>query len=270
MSVEAGGGVVESVVVEGRPKVGLGYPTVSSVPEVVPAVMADLSVFSGGVHSKTSDSEVVGELRSGERGVNGGGEDGAPACVDKQAASMGAAILDIAVGESWDENRDVTRQHGGFGVGRGRWDGKTEFVLENACVTHGVGGCYSCTGAVLDLEVELIDIPVEGVVVGSAGAGFPGYRPVSKPVVVDYVMSGGERFDRPCGSHCGRYHKLGGSNVQLNPCTFFDECFSYPEGVDPKAGYIFKGVSQGFSIVDKGYTKSYECLNYSSIEMPGA
>ena len=58
---------------------------------------------------------------------------------------------------------------------------------------------------------------------------------------------------------------MSGCRTQLNPCVFFDECFPLSGGADPNAGYIFRGISEGFRIVDDDFVDSYSCRNYDSI-----
>ena len=73
-------------------------------------------------------------------------------------------------------------------------------------------------------------------------------------------------YVKPCGDgSCPVYHELAGVPIQLNPCAFFEECFSHPSGIDPRAGFIFEGVRDGFRIVDDSFCGSYFCENYQSI-----
>ena len=94
----------------------------------------------------------------------------------------------------------------------------------------------------------------------------PLYRSVQIPVVVASVGEGDDKVDRPCGIECRGNHELGGMGLQLNPCVFFDECYSHKQGVDPEADFIFKGVLNGFTIVDEEFIDEYFRTNYSSIE----
>ena len=76
----------------------------------------------------------------------------------------------------------------------------------------------------------------------------------------------GVRCSRPCGiGACVGSHYLAGVKTQLNPCSFFEECFCSVEGVDVNASYIFKGVLEGFQILDEDFEGSYSCSNYDSI-----
>ena len=83
------------------------------------------------------------------------------------------------------------------------------------------------------------------------------------------VDSAAGYYVRPCplGS-CSGVHELEGVPIQLNPCAFYDECFSNLSGRDPNADYIFTGVRDGFKIVDDTFGGSYACNNYSSILDP--
>ena len=72
---------------------------------------------------------------------------------------------------------------------------------------------------------------------------------------------------RPCGPVCNGVHYLSGCTLQLNPCVFFDECYS-TFGQDINANYIFSGVSEGFKIMDDSFDGKYFCSNYSSILCP--
>ena len=83
---------------------------------------------------------------------------------------------------------------------------------------------------------------------------------------IQEVSLDGDVFYRPCDmSTCSRNHSLGGVQIQLNPCAFFAECFCHPNGIDEQASYIFQGIRDGFTIVDREFGGSYFCSNYSSI-----
>ena len=262
-------GQVESICVEGSPITGLGCPTYSSA-VVVPAVMADFSIFSGSPSNKASDSEAVVGVLSVKTEDNERIRVVSEGVVDKSSILVGAAILNPVWDESSAEISDVTYKDGGFGVDVRRGGDKPKFVVQNVCNIHGVGGCYSCGGAVLDPDVELSEVVADGVVVGSNGGIAPNYRSVRVPNIVNKMQWKGQDYARPCGLQCGNCHELGGLNTQLNPCVFFDECFNHPGGVDDKAVYLFTGVRDGFKIVDEGYSESYERSNYSSIIKPEA
>ena len=80
------------------------------------------------------------------------------------------------------------------------------------------------------------------------------------------IVLDGETFSRPCDvGTCSSRHMLDGVPIQLNPCSFFEECFCHPAGIDENASYIFKGVRDGFDIIDKDFEGSYFCSNYQSI-----
>ena len=84
----------------------------------------------------------------------------------------------------------------------------------------------------------------------------------------DRILSvdiGDKSYTRMCGLECQGSHVLEGVSIQLNPCSFFDECFLNESGVDSNAEYIYEGVRNGFNIVDQGFSGSYCCKNYNSI-----
>ena len=75
-----------------------------------------------------------------------------------------------------------------------------------------------------------------------------------------------ESYSPPCpiGTCSGR-HELGGVPIQLNPCSFYSECFDNVVGQDSNADYIFQGIRDGFKIVDDDFEGTYFCQNYDSI-----
>ena len=76
-------------------------------------------------------------------------------------------------------------------------------------------------------------------------------------------------YSRPCREgNCSVKHELGGVPIQLNPCAFYDECFSAVGGQDPNAKYIFEWIRDGFKIVDDTFDGSYFFKNYDSILDP--
>ena len=89
----------------------------------------------------------------------------------------------------------------------------------------------------------------------------------NSPSCIRFRNSEGVEFDRPCGRICTGNHLLDKCRLQLNPCVFFDECFG-SEVPDAAANYIFRGVSEGFCIVDSRFEGSYICHNYDSILQP--
>ena len=66
-----------------------------------------------------------------------------------------------------------------------------------------------------------------------------------------------------CPRDC--FHYLDGCQLQLKPCAFYREAYCRPDGVDPNADFICKGISSGFDIVDNVTPHTYHCDNYSSI-----
>ena len=80
------------------------------------------------------------------------------------------------------------------------------------------------------------------------------------------VVHDGIDYFRPCADRlCPSVHTLDGVPIQLNPCAFYLECFCHSSGPDENAEYIFKGVRDGFDIVDEDFDGSYRCSNYQSI-----
>ena len=84
-----------------------------------------------------------------------------------------------------------------------------------------------------------------------------------------YDVSREVSYDRPCGYQCTGIHYVGGRRNQLNPCVFFDYCFSFGD-VDERADFIFTSVKDGFRIVDDGFEGSYLYCNYDSALGPSA
>lgn len=83
---------------------------------------------------------------------------------------------------------------------------------------------------------------------------------VSAQVVIDHSISG-----ELCQGSCN--HVLDGCQVQLNSCSFYRELYM-GQLVDPKADYLYHGVTHGFDIVDPDCSARCFCSNYSSIESP--
>lgn len=105
--------------------------------------------------------------------------------------------------------------------------------------------------------------------VPNVGSCLPDYsnahcRPADFPIGNNYVYRSNP-FDYTCcvGDCC---HTVGGTQVQLNTRAFFRECYCHPAGRDENSDYIFRGVLQGFKIIDDHCTITpYVRSNYSSI-----
>lgn len=70
-----------------------------------------------------------------------------------------------------------------------------------------------------------------------------------------------------CCAQLNCFHELDGSTLQLNPCSFYRECYCNIGGVDSNADFLFEGVLCGFKIVDSDADIPTYCLsNYSSIK----
>ena len=90
-----------------------------------------------------------------------------------------------------------------------------------------------------------------------------------EPLVAAEVLYDGVCYTMPCDPRsCKGVHQLSGVPIQLNPCSFFRECFCHPGGIDENATYVFEGIRDGFAIVDQDFHGSYFCSNYQSILDP--
>ena len=113
----------------------------------------------------------------------------------------------------------------------------------------------SCFPPQVETDSAVFHRPCDGLCAGehTLEGGFP-----------TQVENDSAVFHRPCDGLCAGEHILEGLSIQLNPCSFYAECFCHPSG----ANFLFNGVNQGFEIVDPDFQGSYFCSNYQSILDP--
>ena len=270
---EEGGVAGHSLNVEGGLLRRLGHPKVT-VPEGCGAEHPLFPIFSGSLSSEKPDLGFVDEnsVLNGSNPTNSIGKVGV---LTGETPGMGAAMLDLAGRsgrerwrESLHESGDVTIQNGD---GQPRDDESVDSGIGLSlvsCVSHGLDNCIYCE----DIDVDSVLDSMDGYVQLWSSNGEKGKSPfyrspesVCLPVVTPFVVRGDTKLYRPCGVLCTGSHRLEGIQVQLNPCVFFDECFNHESGVDQEADFIFKGVSEGFRIVDPDFDESYCRSNYQSI-----